>query len=1287
MLRSGFLFTLIFSFNFLLSAKAPDNLSAFVEIHWTKPIQIRGSDGAERQILNFEGAKTGSGLFPEMLILIKGDVKSIRLDNTKSVVLSPEEAKLLPKGFSEKSYKTSISYGYENGVKYSFIYVLPLRISAEGKAEKLSSFNYSCQLGVSPRQYKITAVVARANQSVLASGTWYKLSVEASGMYVIDYNLLKSMGLNPENIDPRSIRLYGNGGGMLPQKNEADRYDDLVENPIFVSGEADGVFDPSDYVLFYALGPHTVSYNASLNQFEHTYNLYSNKAFYFLTVSNIAGKRVSSRASLASADQAVNTFDDFVFTENDQTNIIHSGRLWLGDKFDYISTSKVYTYNLPGLVPNSDFKITGSFAAASPVSTAFSVKVNGVNAGSAAISSIDFPDAEKPRAALTQKEFILNTNAFGASSQINLNLMYNTGGTSSSTGYLNFLALNYKRGLALYGNQTSFCSFASLATGSTEYQVGNVSGGTVIWDVTNPLSPVAQNYTLVGNTAHFNVESTTLHHFIVFSGNSFAKPAFVNQIQNQNLHAIGAPVPELLIITANQFVSEAQRLANYRSGMGISAKVVTVDQVYNEFSSGAQDITAIRDFVKMVYDRSAGGDSLKYLLLFGACSYDYKDRIPQNTNYVPTYEARESFNPVSTYSSDDFFGFMDAYEGDWLEPSPLKHLMDIGVGRLPFTNIADAGIMVNKIIDYETNQETRKKWRNEICVVADDGEANAFQNDAEKISSQISSTAPQFNISKLYLDAYPQTPSPGGELSLEAKKLLSQKAEQGMLILNYIGHGGTTGWSQEKVLEVSDILSWNNYEKLPFMVTATCDFGVYDDPAVVSAAVYALKSSTGGAIALMTTSRPVYISSNYQINAALYTCIFNKEKGNWLPLGTIMKRTKNETIGNNDPSISDAVYNRNYSLLGDPSLTLAYPKQEVVITSINGHDIATYTDTLKALSKATITGEIRSGGSINTAFNGLTDIKVFDKPSEITTLGNEGPGSPPITFSMFSNSLYSGKASVKEGKFSVTFIVPKDISYQYAKGKISIYSKQNNTLLDAGGYGKKFVVGGSAENVNQDNTPPQIKAFMNDASFVNGGLTDASPLLLLDLYDENGINITGTGIGHDITAVLDDSKNPIVLNDYYQGTLDNYQEGKVKFPLEDLAPGVHSVKIKAWDTYNNSSEVSLEFIVYNEEHITLRNVLNYPNPFSTHTTFHFDQNRAGDDIEVLIQIFTISGKLIKTLDRVFYLAGSHISGLDWNGKDDFGDTIGKGVYVYKLNVKSLRDGSTSHKFQKLVLLN
>ena len=382
-------------------------------------------------------------------------------------------------------------------------------------------------------------------------------------------------------------------------------------------------------------------------------------------------------------------------------------------------------------------------------------------------------------------------------------------------------------------------------------------------------------------------------------------------------------VPTMLIVTHANFLETAQDFANYKTEeKGILTKVVTVDQVYNEFSSGAQDITAIRDMAKMLYDRSA---NFKFLLLFGDASYDYKNRIKENTNYVPTYQAYESMNDIKTYTSDDYFGFLEDTEGTWSE-SGQNHTLDIGVGRFPIQTIEQATGIINKIKNYH-NKELYGNWKNEITFVADDGDDNLHMKDANSLASDINQNFSEYNANKIYLDAFVQTSSAQGETSKTASEEINRQLDRGTFIVNYTGHGGEIGWTQEQILTVPQINSWTN-KQLPLFVTATCEFGRYDDPVRISGAEYTLINPNGGAIAIISTTRPVYASSNKQLNDQFYKAVFLPNKDGSMPtLGEVMISTKNNSL--------NGVYNRNFSLLGDPSLTLAYPQETVKITHLN----------------------------------------------------------------------------------------------------------------------------------------------------------------------------------------------------------------------------------------------------------------------------------------------------------------------------------------------------------------
>jgi hypothetical protein len=1271
-------------FLFVLKANAQT-----VQIKWKDPTTVLDSNFKPVSVLYFDGAQTGKDLWPYYVLKLNNvAVENFSLLNTVYQPLSEKENLLVHNKVVPASF--TIDIGVQNKRPVSLVSFVPVRTNAQtGAYEKLVSFSYQYTQKnfsippVAPHKsqqnlrYSNARMAVAAGSSVLASGQWSKISVNSTGMYKIDYNFLKSTGINPDLIDPRNLSIYGNGGGMLPQPNASARADDLLENSILVIGEADGKFDVGDYILFYAQGPDTWAYNAVEGIFNHSKNIYSDNSYYFITIGSSLGLRVQAQADLGSAAQTVTYFDDYVFYENDLTNLLNSGREWYGESFDQ-TTSNSFSFNTSGIISGSNMRVTSSVISRSMSTTSFVVSVNGATIGS---QSLTANNTYQYDAVASGDRTIFTNIVAGSPGSISVGLNYNKGSSVSSIGQLDYLELNMKRALQLYGSETSFRTVASTTTATTEYQVGNASGAT-IWQVTDLTNVLQQQYTLSGATAIFSTNSAILEEYVIFTGNAFPTPVFVGAVPNQNLHGINAPgLPALVIVTYPDFSSEANQLAAFRrTNDNMEVVVVTTDQVYNEFSSGAQDVTAIRDFMKMLYDRKAGADSVRYLLLFGDCSYDYKSRISSNTNFVPVYESRESFFPLSSYSSDDYFGFLDNTEGNWSEVTPIDNdLLDIGVGRLPVKSAQEAANVVDKLTHYSSSQNCMGKWRNSITFVADDGDNNLHITDANDIATKVDTTYQRFNINKIFLDAYPQIPTPGGEKAPEVNAKIDLEVNTGTFIMNYSGHGGETVWAQEAILTIPQIEGWDNYNTMPFMVTATCDFGRYDDPLIVSGAETSLIRSGGGAIGLISSARVVYAFSNKALNLQIYNYIFNPLSDGKMPrLGDVVRQTKNQSIS--------GVNNRNYALLGDPSLQLTYPVQNIAVTMIKGITVSAVPDTLKALSKVTIQGVIQTtGGTKLTDFTGNLHITVYDKKTNITTYGTEG--GPPFTFSLRNNFLFDGSASVTNGDWSVSFVVPKDISYQYDFGKISVYAEKNATLTDAGGYYTNVIIGGTDPNAPVDNTPPVIHLYMNDESFVFGGITDKDALFLAKLSDESGINTAGSGIGHEIATTLDNGETPIVLNDFYTANLNDYKNGSVKYPFKDLATGHHSLRFKAWDTYNNSAEAYLEFVVANDEKIALSHILNYPNPFSTHTVFHFDHNRAGEDLDVSVQIYTVSGKLIKTLDTKVYSSNSHFSDLDWNGRDDFGDRIGRGVYVYRVWVRAARDGSSVHKYEKLVILN
>lgn len=1161
---------------------------------------------------------------------------------------------------------------YERKIPFNMVSFIPLRKNpSTGRLEKLVAFDIrllpgTVSVNLPQRNFSF------ANASVLASGNWYKIATNRTGVHRLSYDDLASMGIPVGSIDPRNIRIYGNGGGMLPESLTEFRYDDLMENAIFVAGENDGSFDASDYILFYGESPDVWKYNGQSGYFQHITNSFSDYTYYFITTDLGAGKRITPQSSTSDpATSIVTKFTDYAFYEEDELNIVRTGRTWYDSPPFDINLSQTYGFNFPNIDISEPAYIRSSVAARSFSSSSFKYVYNGTTVMTASVQSItgsQYSDYAKARTANA------TFNVSGPS--ISLRVDYNRT-SAGAIGWMDFIELNVWRNLVFSGGQVSFRNPEVNGLGNVaEYRLSNAGSNVQVWNVTDPINVMKVNTTLSGSEAIFRLPATELMEFVAFNGSSYIQPLFIKKVENQNLH--GLQPYDMIIISHPSFLSEAYRLADHHINHdGLSIFVTENEKVYNEFSSGAQDITAIRDFMKMLYDRAPAGEEPKYLLLFGDASYDYKNRISDNNNLVPTWVDPFSLNIISSISTDDFYGFMDDIDG-----SGVSKLIDIGIGRLPVSSIEQARAAVDKIIHYAVNRTVvMNSWRNSICFVADDEDGNLhMESHAERMAKMIDTTHQVYNIDKIYVDAYPQVSTPGGQRAPDVNAAINRRIDRGTMIMNYTGHGGEVGWGHERILEISDINSWTNYDAMPIFVTATCEFSRYDDPERTSAGELVFLNQGGGGIALFTTARATYGTSNFNLNYALYEAIFNKTNGDYPRFGDVIRMSKNK-------SGSVTTNDLKFILLGDPALKLAYPQYNAVTTNIELQSSAGTSDTLKALSKVTVTGEIQdwSGNRVE-SFNGTLFPVVYDKPVKIETLASD-PSSYKYTFNIQNSILYKGKASIENGSFAFTFIVPKDIAYQFGNGKISYYARNNST--DASGYDRSIIVGGFESGGSKDDAGPMVDLYMNDESFVFGGLTDENPLMLAFVSDSSGVNTVGNGIGHDIVAVLDkNTEKSINLNDYYEADLDSYTSGSIQYPFAELEEGPHTLSLKVWDVHNNSSETYIEFIVSESAELAIDHVLNYPNPFTTHTDFYFEHNQPNNMLEVLLQVFTVSGRLVYTYNDFITTDGFRsgpVPPYGWDGRDDFGDKLARGVYIYKLSVRS-PDGTTADKLEKLVIL-
>lgn len=1102
------------------------------------------------------------------------------------------------------------------------------------------------------------ALFSQSN-SVLSSGNWHQITTTQNGIYQLTYTDLQELGVSTANLEIEDIKIYGNSGGMLPELNSEFRHADLIENAIKVHDlNNNGIFENTDYILFYGTSADDWVLNTNTNLFDYHKHLYDDQVSYFLTINNQStGKRVVDKVLVADPNTTISTYNSYLKHEEDLINLISSGKKWFGEQFNYDS-QKSFAFSFPNLIQSENININIALVARSFQQSIFNMNIN-----SSFLTSLIMPAVSPEYAQEYAKEKSSLVECLVTSPNINIDLEYNSSDYGAKA-WLDYIQINSRSKIRLSDNYLIFRDILSLGSGIGEYKIENASDVSV-WDITDPTNISSLMTSLNGNTLSFNDSLNFLREYIAFNTFSYKKPNLKGSISNQDIHSTSHSV-ELIIVSHPDFLPAANRLADFHlEHDNIISEVVTPQQIYNEFSSGMQDVTAIRDFIKYQYDKQ--DSDLKYLLLFGDGSYDPKDRIANNTNYIPTYQSENSTHPIYSYVTDDYFGLLDDSEGLF-----NNDLIDIGIGRFPVSTVFEADVLVDKVERYY-EISSFGSWRNDVVFIADDGDAldgNTHMWQADSLANYVADNYEEINIKKIYLDNYVQESTPGGPRSVSAQNAINNNVKKGALLVNYTGHGGPLGWAQERILEIDQIESWDNLNNLPLFMTATCKFSYFDNPEEKSAGEYLLLNPEGGAIALLSTTRLVYSAPNYNLNMKFIETMFEKINGDFPRLGDVFRETKvlSGTSANN----------RNFTLLGNPALRLGYPKFDVQTTVIS--------DTLKALEEVSIEGQIENNGMLLSNFNGTIYPVVYDKEIIQTTLGQES--CTPMPYRNQNNILYKGAATVTEGKFSFSFIVPKDISFNYGNGKVSYYAVNNNQIpIDANGAEKNFIIGGTSDDIIYDYDEAVLSLFMNDTLFVSGGITDQNPMLLAHVYDQSGINTVGNGIGHDITAVLDgNTARPYVLNDFYESAQDDFTRGVIKFPLYDLEEGEHSITLKVWDVFNNSSEATINFIVKSANDVSIANFTTFPNPFSVSTDIYFQHNKANQAIDYVLEIYSITGVLVKRIEQISYNSpGYRIGPIRWDGTDNYGIKHSGGIYIARLTVNT-QEGDFSSKSIRIILL-
>jgi len=1216
------------------------------------------------------------------------DENSVEISNVSYGSLTSGELQKINKELVPDELEYSINSGKARDKIYTSVSISPV-VKRNGQYRKVNSFTVSYNKNFQNRRGGSQIPITN---SVLADGDWYKFKVEETGIHRIDKSFLEDLGVNTNDINPRNLKIYGHGGKPLPLYNALNTEFDLPETPIKVVGEDDGAFDNGDYILFY--GTSTKGYDP---ENETNLNPYSDESFYYVTADGGPGKRVQDMVEPTGAPTTtITTFQDYKFHEVDEYSPGKLGRRWFGNRFD-IESEQTYEFAFPNIVSSVPMQVKVRAAAVSETSTSLAVSVNGTSLNPIQFSAVGNSGSS---IVLSVSELSQQSGQVPAGGEtVTVDLAYSNSGNPSSVGYLDYVSVEATRQLSVTDKQLAFqYKEASGLSGVGEYQINNTSQISEVWDVTNPNSISAKRNENNASNITFKATLGTSRKYVAVHTADYYTPVKINnpRVFNQNLKGSvfkgesgSFQDVDYLIVTAPFLLQPALRLANFHKiNSGLNVKVVTTDKIYEEFSSGKQDIGAIRNFVRYIYNNaSSANDRIKYLCLFGDTSIDYKDRLSGNNNIVPTFHTLSSTSESSSFMSDDFFGNVDENEGTIggktldADGNVLsdEDRLDIAVGRIIADEVSLANTLVDKIIAY-SSKESYGNWRNNFVLISDDvdkpGEED-LEIELDTLGDQISAEKPFINVKKIHIDAYQQQTSSGGERYPEVNKDIKDNIEVGALIVNYFGHGGEDGLAHEFIYTKDLGSNLKNKNRYTCIVTITCQFTKFDNPQRITAGELTYWNKEGGAISLVTTTRSIGLFLGVEFNEKLAPHLFGYNLNVPETPAEALRIAKNN-IGRN--------LRRVVFYIGDPAMHLAFPKQNVELTTINGVPINQTPPVLKALSKVKMEGRVvDENGTPLSNYSGVLSAKVFDKRVQRQTLDNDNQGFV-LDFTTLGESLFNGQATVTNGNFEFEFVVPRDIQIPVGTGRVNFYAEKDNALDDQAGVDLSVQIGGINENAPEDNQGPTINLFMNDESFVSGGVTNDSPILIAKLEDENGIN-TASGIGHDMIAILDgDEANPIVVNDYYQAEVDDYTKGTTNYQLRDLEKGLHTLTFKAWDVYNNSATAEIQFIVAGDDELKITKVLNYPNPFVNYTEFWFNHNRPFEPLEVQVQVFTVTGKVVWTKNQIINTDGFLSRDIVWDGRDDFGDKIGKGVYVYKITVKSTLTNKQTEKFEKLVIL-
>ncbi|NHE55844.1 type IX secretion system sortase PorU [Cyclobacterium plantarum] len=1073
----------------------------------------------------------------------------------------------------------------------------------------------------------LTGLLFLLNGPILISQQFFKFPVTKEGVYHISQEQATNWGLGPLE----QISIYGIPG-MLPQIVDSSSLE-LKEIPQKRMGNSLYFFlSQADQIL--------MDGNSAVFEPHH----YTDTLHYLIGTGNVPENFVKPASSETFSDQVPATNQPLYRYEHfkiEEDNILTSGRAWYGFR-TFTNGSKTISFPKPAQRPDDNLSVVVQVMAQSFGESLFRFALNGEEVG-----EINVPSIPNSRYAIKGREAVFESQTPFPASGDQLNLRFTYSSTNpNGAGFLKNILI----GFPYLGPDWQEGVYYNIS--ENVYSVNSTS--LHFWDISD-----FYNVRELKATPTLQAQASKL---VAFDPENTAEILQPKSVKNRSQLISG--YPSLIIISAEELWGPAQRLTAFKNDIGMPSSLVALQDIYDTFGYGNPDISSIRNFLALQWHE---GKKLQNVLFFGKGSFDYKKKLGGRPNLVPTYSSRNSLNPLTTYGSDDYFGFLTPGKGEWEETDAGDHLLDIGVGRIPAINAREANIAVNKIIHYQTGNPGQ--WKRKLLFIADDGDNHIHLNDAENHSSYLNGKHPEFELRKLYLDNFDQEKDGDIQTAPMAKAAFARELEEGLLMVNYTGHGNELTWAAENIFSVSDIADWPDTGHYPIFVTATCEFGRHDSPFLRSGAEELLLASNKGAIAVLTTGRPVFSSVNYSLNKAFVEAVFS-ENGK-LTLGEIFKKTKNNSL--NGP------LNRNFSLLGDPSIMADLPDLTAKTTSLISLTSGIETDTLAGLQKLKYFGEVRD--PVSTAkisqFDGKFEIRVESYPRSRETLGDEGPSTSYLEYNQI---LFRGQGQVKNGQLEGELMLGKLDTNTVAPGKIKLYALDKGGDKEAFG-GMEILLGPDKSGIPPENEGPAIEIIFYDSLVNTSSISSRQSFIWVYLRDTSGIQV---GHPEGISLQLNDA-TPVSLVGNYTALSGSFQEGYIKFLISDLQEGENSLIVTARDLLGNESNLRKNIEVRGSQRMQMEEVIGYPNPATDQVDFKITHNRPGENLILNLRVFSLSGSEIFSLQRRFPKAERSIMDIQWIFLQSKTKYPAKGTYLYEINLQSEEDGASERKGGKIII--